>query len=278
MNGIILMLCADMVFAVMASATKWTGAHIPSFEVVFVRSALSSAALILICEIKGVSLRPKEPILLWSRGIIGYIAMQCFFWALPQIALGTAVTLNYTAPLFAVALSFVWIREKPTLTAKLGLAISFVGVWLLASPQFGGRPEALFAALVSGLFAGGVYVLIRRSRHADDPLLVILYFTLTSTLASGAWTIAAGWVAPSAGEWAGLAAITVSSFIGQICLTYSLHKAPVWVVSPFAYLTPVLSLILGWMFWKEVPSAQNLAGCAIVIACGVVMLAKRRTA
>jgi len=272
------MLCADAAFALMASATKWAGIRIPSSEVVFVRSAVSSAALLAFCAARGLSIKPKEPILLWSRGIIGYIAMQCFFWAIPQIALGTAVTLNYTAPIFAVLLSILLIGEKPSRVARFALVISFVGVWLLASPQFGGRPEALLAALISGLFAGGVYVMIRHSRHADGPLLVILYFTMTSTLGSGLWTAATGWIAPSAEEWAALAVITVSSFIGQLCLTYSLHKAPVWVVSPFAYLTPVLSLIIGWAVWKEIPSTQNLLGSAIVITCGIVMLAKRRTA
>ena len=277
MDGIFLMLCADVAFAVMATATKWTGVHIPAFEIVFVRSAVSSAALILLCGIQRVSLRPKEPVLLWSRGIVGYIAMQCFFWALPRIALGTAVTLNYTAPIFAVVMSMLLMSEKPSLTAKLALALSFIGVWLLASPRFGGRPEPLLAALVSGLLAGAVYVMIRRSRHADGPLLVIFYFTLTSTLATGLWTVFAGWTPPNFSEWAALAVITVSSFIGQLCLTYSLHKAPIWVVSPFAYMTPVLSLLFGWLLWREVPSTQNLLGSAIVIACGIVMLTKRST-
>ena len=273
MNGIFLMLCADLAFAVMAAATKFTGARLGAAEIVFVRSVFSLAALLGIFAKNKTSLRANDASLLWARGIIGYIALQCYFWAIPQIALGTAVMLNYTAPIFAVILSFLLLRERPSAAVKLSLAASFAGVYLLCSPEIAGRPAALSAALVSGLLAGSVHVMIRRSRQTDPPLLVVFYFSLSSMIGSGILLWWAGWVAPSGAEWLGLLVITVSSFAGQLCLTTSLQKAPVWVVSPFGYLTPVLGLMLGTAFWREIPSAVNLAGGALVIVCGVVMLA-----
>ncbi len=278
MNGILLMLCADVAFAIMASATKFTGERLSAVQIVFVRSALTTLLLSAWCLKNRVSMRPKEPLLLWSRGIVGYVALQCYFWAIPQIALGTAVMLNYTAPIFAVAISILLIGEKPTLTAKISLVISFFGVWLLASPQFGGKPLPLLAGLVSGILAGAVYVMIRHSRHVDGAILVVLYFTMTCTIGSGILLCFLGWLPPSGPEWAGLLLITLSSFAGQLCLTSSLHKAPVWVVSPFGYLTPVMGLLAGLFLWKEIPSPQNLLGSVVVIVCGIAMLLTQRTA
>jgi drug/metabolite transporter (DMT)-like permease len=272
MNGILLMLCADFAFALMAAATKSVGARLPASEVVFIRSAVSLAALLWMLRARRIPLRGNGPRLLWARGIVGYIALQCYFWALPQIPLGTAVMLNYTAPIFAVALSFLWLKENPPLVVKWLLGACFGGIYLLAAPRFGGPLPALLAGLLSGVLAGSVYVMIRRAQRDDSTLLVVFYFALSSTVGSGALLSLSGWTPPTPSEWWGLALITASSFIGQLCLTRSLQKSPVWLVSPFGYLTPVLGLFLGILFWEEYPDLHSLAGGGIVIVCGVLML------
>ena len=268
------MLGADLAFALMAAAAKFTGKHVGAAEIVFVRSLLSSIALLGVLRKNGVPLRANEPALLWTRGLVGYVALQCYFWAIPQLPLGTAVMLNYTAPIFAVILSFFVLREKPPLAFKLSLLISFFGVYLLCSPQLAGKGAALGAALVSGLGAGSVHVMIRQGRKSDSPLLMIFYFTLSATAGAGVLLFKTGWTNPSPAEWAGLLLITMSSFIGQLCLTHALQKAPVWAVAPFGYFAPLFSLALGMIFWGEKPSAANLIGGAVVIFCGVILLKK----
>ena len=274
MSGVALMLCADVAFAAMAAATKFAGHRLPASEIVFVRSFFSCLALVGILKNRKISLKANEPALLWARGIVGYIALQCYFWALPQITLGTAVMLNYTAPFFAVIFSFFTLREKPPLSVKLLLLVSSLGIYLLSSPEISGHGPAVLAGLLSGLLAGSVYVMIRQSNKTDTPLLIIFYFTLSCTIGSALLILKTGWLAPTPMEWLGLLVITTSSLFGQIFLTFSLQRSPVWVVSPFGYLTPVIGLALGIIFWRETPNAANLTGSALVIICGIVMLKK----
>src|SRR5690349_10879046 len=143
MNGIFLMLCSDVAFAVMAAAAKLAGSAVPACQVIFVRSLFSTAALFLYLKKRRISLKGGEPGLLWARGIIGYVALQCYFSAIPHLPLGTAVMLNYTAPIFAVALSVLLLRERPPLAVALLLVTSFAGVYLVASPKAGGDPLSL---------------------------------------------------------------------------------------------------------------------------------------
>ncbi len=272
MNGILLMLAADVAFAAMAAATKYTGHSLSASQIVFIRSAVSTLILYVVMSLRHKSIQPAEPGLLWARGIIGYIALQCYFWALPQLTLGTGVMLNYTAPIFAVILSLLILKEKPPIVVIVSLFFSFLGVYFLASPEMPGKPLAIFAGLLSGILAGFVHVLIREGNKTDPPFRIIFYFTLASTIGSGLLLLKSGWVSPSANEWFGLAAITVSSLLGQLFLTYSLQKAPVWVVSPFGYLTPVLGLLLGSIFWQEKMTPTSLLGSCIIICCGSLML------
>ena len=268
------MLCADVAFALMAASTKFTGARLAASQIVFVRSLLSCVALYLALRKNNIPIKAKEPRLLWARGIVGYIALQTYFWALPQLTLGTAVMLNYTAPIFAIVFSFYVLSESPPGMARLLLVILSGGIYLLTSGEITGRPLAVAAGLLSGVLAGAVYVMIRRSYKSDSPFLVIFYFTVSCAVGSSLLLLKTGWVWPTAWEWLGLLAITVSSLFGQIFLTYSLQKAPVWAVAPFGYFTPLLSLVIGVIFWGEKPSAANLIGGAVVILCGVLLLKK----
>ena len=274
MDGIFLMLCADLVFALMAAATKFTGARLPASEIVVVRSVLSCITLYFVLRTNKISLEAKEPGLLWARGVVGYIALQSYFWALPQLTLGTAVMLNYTAPIFAIIFSFYALGERPPLAVKLSLLALSAGIYLLCSGDFSGHPVAVAAGLLSGILAGSVYVMIRRGHKTDSPLLIIFYFSVCCALGSTILLLRTGCIAPTFSEWLGLLAISAASLLGQVFLTYSLRKSPVWAVAPFGYLTPVLSLVLGVFFWGETPSAANLLGGAMVILCGIVLVKK----
>lgn len=266
------MLGADLAFAVMAASTKFTGKSVPASQIVFVRSFVSMCVLAWMLAAKRISFKGNQPRLLILRGVVGYIALQCYFWALPQIPLGTAVMLNYTAPVFAVLASYLFIKERPSFMAKFALALSFIGMLLLTAPQFVGNPAAITAGLVSGVLAGAVHVMIRQSNKTDDPLLIVFYFTVACTAGSGLLMFKTGMVIPGVTEWLGLTAITVSSFIGQLCLTYSLQKAAVWKVSPFGYLTPVLGLALGILLWGEIPSTTSVLGSLLIIVCGSALV------
>lgn len=271
LKGIFWMLAANGCFAIMAASTKMASGRLSAAEIIFVRSAASSVVLALWIARSGLSWTGKNPAILSLRGIIGFVALFLYFWCLPKIDLGTAVMLNYTAPIFAVIVSVIFFHEKISSAIKTAILGSFIGVYLLVSPHW--QPEflPLLAGLLSGCFAGIVHVLIRQTHREEQPITIIFYFTLTATIGSWLLLWKYPWIGPTPMEWFWLGIITLSSFVGQLLLTHSLKAAPVSVVSPFGYITPVLGLILGWLFWKEIPTPLSLVGSAIVIICGFVM-------
>ena len=272
LQGMLLMLGADVAFAAMAAATQFTGRGVSSWQIIFIRSLVSTLILWLWLTLKKVPLTGREPGLLWARGIIGYTALQCYFWALPQLPLGTAIMLNYTAPIFAVILSYWLLRERPGLTSVFSLLLSFAGLFVMSQPSWSDRPWAILAGMMSGILAGLVHVLIRRGNRTDDPLLIIFYFTVSSTVGSGILCLTLGWTRPDAAQWTGLALLTLTSFAGQLCLTHSLQKAPVWAASPLGFLTPVMGLGLGSYLWGQQAGVQEIAGASLIIAGGAYLV------
>ncbi len=273
------MLGASLAFALMASATKALGGSLPASEVVFVRSVLSVFLLLFyFLKIKGsIGWPGNKPKILTLRGVIGFIALFLYFWALPQIHLGTAVILNYTAPLFAVVGSYFILREKSSPTKNGLILLAFLGVYCIANPQGDLKSLPFLAALASGFLAGMVHLLIRRSSDEEEsPALIIFYFTLVCTIGSVLFLPWGHWRLPQTAEWLLLLGITLSSFLGQIGLTYSLQKAPVSVVSPFGYITPVLGMLIGRWFWQENPGWMSYAGAAMIIVAGIFLYRKQR--
>lgn len=269
------MISASASFALMAGAIKSVSGSVSVTEIVFVRSVLGLLFIAGLVAKTRSSWIGREPRLLVARGAVGFIAMILYFWTLSQIDLGTAMMLNYTSPLFAFILAHALFHEKTSWITKTAVLLSFAGVTLLAAPQLQAKSLPLSIGLLTGLFVGMVHILIRYSHAEEQPLTIIFYFTAISVIGSGLLLLKTGWVMPRAEDWPWLLVITVSSMAGQMGLTYSLRSAPVSIVSPFAYLTPVFGLLLGWRFWGEKLPAMSMAGCALIVLCGLVMVRYR---
>ncbi len=278
LRGIALMLLADICFAIMAAFTKTIGSGIPAIQIVFIRSGVTTLALLPIMSQRHISLLGKNPLTLWARGLIGYVALQLYFWALPQMHLGTAIMLNYTAPIYAVLIAYLFLKDRASRLGQVCLLGSFVGVFILTAPEIPIAPAPVLAAAASGLLAGMVHLLIRYSHEDESPLTIIFYFTAVSTMASGILLCLLGWVSMAPSDWIGVGLVTLTALLGQLGLTTSLRTAPVSVVSPYGYLTPVFGLLLGWFFWQESIPATAMIGSAMIIAFGVLMFRENRRA
>ena len=60
--------------------------------------------------------------------------------------------------------------------------------------------------------------------------------------------------------------------VGQYCWTRALTLAPPAAVGPFYYFSLVWALLLGFLFWGDVPTLALLAGSAIVVGSGLFLL------
>mgnify|MGYP003759451049 FL=1 len=64
--------------------------------------------------------------------------------------------------------------------------------------------------------------------------------------------------------------------LGQILLTSSYREADASLIAPFEYTSMLLALIVGYAVFDEVPTLTMMAGAAIVIAAGVLIIWRER--
>lgn len=269
-RGILQMCLAALSFGFMAACVKFTSGTLPPTEIVFFRSFLGTIAIGVMIWKSQASWVGKNIGILLLRGGSGFLALSLHFYAISKLDLGTAVMLNYTAPIFVVIFARFMLKEKTTLPVKIAILISFVGLYLLASPQFEAKLVPFLLGLLSGIFAALAYVFIRTSDENESPYTIIFYFTGISTLGSIP-LLTFGFYLPNTVEWIGLLGVTAGAFFGQVWLTNAIRSAPVSVVLPFGYLAPVFSSVLGFLFWKESLGIQALFGGLLITASGVII-------
>jgi drug/metabolite transporter (DMT)-like permease len=270
--GIGCRLGATASFAVMAAMIKLgheAGIGLP--ELVFYRFALGLPPLLAWMAWTGNfgAWRTGRPLAHLTRSAIGLVTMVMAFSSLAYLPLAEATTINFAAPLFAVILSAVLLREPVGRHRWSAVALGFVGVVMVMQPAGADLPPVgLALALGAALGVAAVTITIRQIGRTEQTPTTVLWFTCLSMLASGVLLPFHG-EAHDGYEWAILAGLGLSGGIGQLFLTSSLRFAAVPVVVPFDYAQLIWVVLLGWLIWSTQPPGTTWTGAAVIIASGL---------
>jgi drug/metabolite transporter (DMT)-like permease len=277
--GNLWMLVAALGFATMGALVKAGATKFSSAELVFYRSAFGLVMIYGFIYVRKLPL--KTPVLgkQMSRAWIGFVSLVLFFYAIAHLPLATAITLNYTSPLFLTALvPFVLHQEHRNHQAKktlyLTILLGFIGVVLLLKPTITNK-DALAGALglASGLGASIAYIHIKQLANLNEPdWRTVFYFTLISTLGSGAWMLLHEFHAVTLTDVPVLVGLGASATIAQLALTRAYRTGNTLIVANLAYVTVVLASFFGVWFWHEHLSVSEWLAIGLVILSGMISI------
>jgi drug/metabolite transporter (DMT)-like permease len=274
------MLVAALGFAIMGALVKVGATKFSSAELVFYRSAFGLIAIYAYIFSKKLPL--KTPVIAkhMSRALVGFISLVLFFYAIAHLHLATAVTLNYTSPLFLALFMPFLLHEKPKGILYIAVTIGFIGVVLLLKPTL--HSDDILAGtvgLASGAGAAIAYINVKQLGNLNEPdWRTVYYFTLVSTIASGAWLLLSGLVGQpgfTAMNWQDLAILIglgVSATIAQLAMTRAYRTGHTLTVASLAYLTVVLASFFGVLFWQEQLSAGEWLAIGLIILSGFISI------
>ena len=198
------------------------------------------------------------------------------FAALAFLPLPEATAIGYATPILVVVFAALFLGEQVRLVRISAVVMGLAGVLIVLWPQFGAGAvgtEALGAglALAGAACAALAQIQIRRLVGSERTLAIVFWFSFTATALS-LLTLPFGWVVPSPTEAALLIGAGLLGGIAQILMTSAYRFADASVVAPFDYASMLFALVIGYAVFAEVPSASTLAGSAIVIAAGVLII------
>jgi drug/metabolite transporter (DMT)-like permease len=275
--GIVLMLAGIFFFALNDAMGKWLIATFSVGQVLLVRSAAALVILAPFIKREGwrafrQAPRPKMQLL---RAVFATFEVACFYWALADMSLADVMTFYLAGPIYVTAMSPLLLGEHVGWRRWLAVLAGFVGVMIALRPTGGAFSPAALIAIAGSLSFSIFMVYTRLVRGTSDVVLVTIQNV--AALIFGAIAAPLSWVALSWFDGALLTLLGVVAMIAYVCINRALSIAPASVVVPYQYTTIVWAILLGYIFFGDIPGTPMLIGAGIIIVAGIYIFVREQT-
>ncbi|HZB20395.1 MAG TPA: EamA family transporter [Blastococcus sp.] len=199
---------------------------------------------------------------------------------------GLAALLIAGTPLWVVVLRAI-LRDRPSAATVAGLLIGLVGVAVLLLPGVRGAADLgplLLVCLSSLLWSCGTVLATRRPMPADPFVTTVVEMAVGGTAMVVLGSLGGEWgrlqlAATEPSSWLAFAyLVLIGSVLGYSAYVWLLARAPLSLVTTYAYVNPAVAVALGAVFLAEPLTSNVLVGGAVIIgAVAWVITVESRT-
>ncbi|WP_284334627.1 DMT family transporter [Comamonas sp. NoAH] len=281
------MVVGAFLFATMGVCIKYAASYFNTAEIVFYRGLIGMLVLWMLTASQGISLKTKHPWMHAWRSLVGVTAMGCWFYAITQMPLASAMTLNYMSSIWIAAFllaAALWSlhpksgRPRQVLNIPLLLTIimGFVGVLLMLQPSFAQeQTQAALIGLASGLLSALAYMqVVSLSRIGEPESRTVFFFGLGCTLAGLLACFVTGfsqWPGWQAAAW--LIPIGLLAAGGQLCMTKAYANAKTargtLVVANLQYSGIVFAGMYSLFLFNDTLGWEGWLGMTLIVVSGI---------
>ena len=275
---------------------KWISGKYPVHEIVLIRSLFAIIPLLVIARLEGGFhlLRTTHFVLQIIRAFLMFASFMTYYLALAALPLAETVSLFFSAPLFITILSVTVLEEKVELGGWLAVLAGFLGVILMLKP--GSKminPAAVLALFSAFLYSTGS-ILTRRLGQTESGVALAFYPIITYILFSTIVGLSVihktaaqqshpsvaflfrGWQVPDGGDLFLLILLGLIAALGFYFLSQAYRLAPPSAIAPFEYTAVPLSVLLGFIFWKDILGPQSIIGIVLIVGSGLYIFGSKK--
>lgn len=270
------MVGATLLFATMTLCVKFASIQYSAGEMVFYRGVIGGLMMAWLMRKRGESLYTNVPVLHFRRSLTGVGSLGLWFYAIAELPLATAVTLNYMSPIWMALLllgaSFLLNRGRVNGWLVVTVLVGFGGVVCILQPTIAG--EQLLGGLMgllSGLLAAMAYLQVSALGRAGEPDgRVVFYFSIGSAAGGGLGaTLAGEWHAHTLQGLAMLLALGILATLAQLLLTRAYRTGNMLVNASLQYLGIVWAFLYGVLLLDDPITLLSLLGMSLIALAGI---------
>ncbi len=263
-------------FIALADAmAKVLGQSMPSPQVVWLYLVSVLAALMIYFAITRQNLRKlaqtKRPWLQVARGFSILGSLTFIFASLQYLPLAEATVINFTGPLFMVALAGPMLGETVGWRRWAAVLVGLVGAMIVVRPGSDVFQWAALLPIGSALFFAIFQLITRKLAGQDSTMTTLLYTQVVA--AAGAVLAAPFFWTPVTGYQFGYAFLAgVVGLAAHICMFNAFRLADASLLAPINYTRIVASVLLGYFMFGDLPDIYTIAGGAVIIGSGLFVI------
>ena len=263
-------------FSAMDAVMKSASIAIGAYSAYFLRCLIGFAVIAPFWFYRRATWPSREALRIHLvRGVVVAFMGFTFFFALVRLPLAEAIAISFVAPLIALYLAAILLKEAISPRAIVAALMGLAGVVVIVGGRIGRERMTedaqigLAAILLSALLYAWNLVLQRQQALVAKPVEV-------STFQNGvvALVLLAGTpfllTLPEGRVWLELGAGALLAVGAALCLAWAYARAEAQALVPIEYTGFLWAALFGWLFFAEALSATTVAGAfLIVIGCWI---------
>jgi RarD protein len=283
-KGTLLYLLAVMMLAIMDASAKWLSDDYSVFQIVLIRSFFSFLPILGLAiwnQKRQLNFRvSRERVLAHIvRGCLFTITFGSFVWSLKWLPLAEATGISLIGPIFMVLLGGVLLKENIGIQKWLAIVIGLAGVLLVFQPGTGGPAFAKLLALLSALSFALVAIWTRKLSSHDSSETIAFWTNTTLMIIGGAGVLFfSGWFKPSADDLLIFLLMGLAGGIANLLFVVALRLTEVSLVAALEYSIFIWAVLLGAVFFAEVPGINVWIGVGIIALSGIYTTTRKSAA
>jgi drug/metabolite transporter (DMT)-like permease len=270
------MVLASLLFATMGVCVKLAAAHYTTGEIVFYRGLVGSLMMAGFARWQGGSLRTAVPAMHFWRSISGVTALCLWFYAIGNLPLATAMTLNYMSSvwmaLFLVGGAVMLGGQRVDGRLIATILAGFAGVALILRPTI--EQDQLWHGLIgllSGMVSATAYLQVTALGRIGEPEYRIVFFFSIGGVAVGAATMLWTGLSPhrTLEGPALLLAVGLLATVAQLMMTRAYSIGRPLVNASLQYLGIAFAFVYGVLLFDDRITGMAVAGMALIVIAGL---------
>lgn len=274
-SNVWLMVLSSLLFATMGVCVKLASAHYHAGEIVFYRGLTGALMMLAFARWQRGSVATALPGMHFWRSLSGVLSLLGWFYAIGNLPLPTAMTLNYMSSVWMALflLGGAALMGSARVDGRLvaTVLIGFAGVGLILRPTI--DHNQLWHGLVglsSGLLAATAYLQVTALGRAGEPeYRIVFYFSLGGVVAGTLSMLATGASPHTLEGFALLLAVGVLATAAQLMMTRAYSIGRPLVNASLQYLGIAFATIYGVLIFDDRVTAMSLAGMALIVVAGL---------
>ena len=213
------------------------------------------------------------------RGTMSALMAILFFWGLARVPLAQGVALAFVAPLIALYLAALLLKEKIERRAIVASLLGFAGVVVILAGQARANlgPEAFWGS-ISILTSATLYawniILMRQQAQVAKPVEIAFFM---SAIMSLCFLLAAPFLAelPPASQLPSVIGAALLAFGSLMLLSWAYARAEAQYLAPVEYTAFIWASLLGYLVFHEPVRPLTLAGALMIIVACILAAGQR---
>ncbi|TCM21899.1 EamA domain-containing membrane protein RarD [Novosphingobium sp. PhB165] len=211
------------------------------------------------------------------RATTGTLGLVCNVTAAMLLPLPVGTTLGFTAPLFAVLITALVMREHVGRWRWTAVVLGFIGVLLITRP---GEQAVPLAGLAAGLGAGVIVAVvsfqIRDLARTEEPIACVFWFSFFGALFAAVLLPFYGQSHPPQ-VWLLLVAVGLAGTLAQLLITAALRYGAVATVVVMDYSALIWATLYERTIFGSLPPASIWLGAPLIVAAGLIITWREHT-